>query len=123
MTGMQPRSNSGYRSLKVPVPSSGCPGRALRLSTPLPPASGAPHQKVQPFSRPAVLREYAPVIPTTPWRQTDRPGAGTTRFIVLARDITARRQADLDQSSLLEAEVARRTADRKSTRLNSSHPS
>ncbi len=42
---------------------------------------------------------------------TARPGAGTTRFIVLARDITARRQADLDQSSLLEAEVARRTAD------------
>ncbi len=42
---------------------------------------------------------------------TARPGAGTMRFIVLARDITARRQADLDQSNLLEAEVARRTAD------------
>ncbi|WP_284187656.1 response regulator, partial [Zoogloea oryzae] len=42
---------------------------------------------------------------------TARPGAGTMRFIVLARDVTARRQADLDQSSLLEAEVARRTAD------------
>jgi two-component system sensor histidine kinase/response regulator len=47
---------------------------------------------------------------------TVRPGThgGATRFIVLARDITARREADLDQArhhDLLEDEVARRTAD------------